>query len=252
MTTTAPSLNRPSYFTLLLIVAVLILGWIVFGNGCGHGAPAPAVNIQQAKDSIKILTAINKRRADSLKEYKLRDSYNNEVIEEVGALYFQADSAMGAERLNVRSVQRELAAAKLARDTARQLRDCDTLNQRVTLLQEKCDEADKQATDYVFKTSRELYVKDSVGDIKDRQIAGLQRQADLCDTVNKNTPALKRLPAIRGYLGATVATGAYSTLGVHLDLINRNDIMYKGSVKIGISGPVYEIGVSKLLSFKKH
>lgn len=228
-----------------------IVAWVLFSGGCGRSQPQPTVDKQKI-DSLAFLKSINKKRADSIKLLKDKDAYNNNVLEEVITMFQDADSVAQTTRGQLKATQNQLAAAKARRDTIGQLRDCDSLNNQVTRWRGSYEEADKQCTDYVFKSSRELYHKDSLIDLQQRQLKGDSVIFATYNTLDKaKLTVIPKPPLLRGYLGATGSVGAYNSIGVHLDLLNRNDFMYKGAVRIGAGGLTYEAGVSKLLSFKK-
>lgn len=245
------TIQRPSNFTIFLIVVILILGWVLFSRGCGPGVQ-PSVNDNKAtKDSIALLRSLNKKRADSIRVLKEKDEYSISVIEEMGTMFFQADSTAQSKSEQLKKTQNQLALAKSSKDTLAQLRECDTLTMQVTELREKFKDASNVCDEYVVKSSRELYHKDSIIEIQDRQIAGLQRQGDLADTLIKHTLPSVRPPLLRGWLGVTAAVGAYNSFGVDLHLLNRKNVMYKGAVKLGNGGFSYEAGISKFISLKK-
>lgn len=228
----------------------LILGWVLFSDGCGHSKVQPAVD-KKIYDTLETLRVVNKKRGDSIKALKENVDYDNSVIDEMGVLVFQADSAHKAKQTEVRILQQKLAVAKAAKDTNAQLVECDSLSQKVTELREKSDESERLSTQYVFKTERELYEKQTLIDLQGRQIEGLQKQANTADAIIKNTAPIK-LPWIRGWVGPTVQFGAYNSFGADLHLMDRKDNMYKVGPRYGVGGWSVEGGLFRYLSFKRH
>lgn len=242
------ALQKPSSFTILLVVTVIVLGWLLFSRGCA-GSPAAVSSTSGYIDSFKAEKSVSKKRGDSLKEMRLKDAYSNEVIEEVGALYAQADSVVQSQKVQINNLQSRYMIAKAAKDTPAQLKNCDTIVGQLAMWQKKYDDADQLADQYVSKTSAELYQKQTIIDMQGRQISSLQRQTDVIDSVLKKFPV--RPPLLRGYLGVGAGLGMYNNFGPELHILTRKDVMYTAGIKFGLGGLTYEAGVSKLISFKK-
>lgn len=237
---------------LFYTILCFFISWILFSHGCSHNNPQPAID-NKIVDSMKILHQTIAKRGDTITFLKQKDEYNNSVIDDVVKMFQDADSSAKLNGALLSKTQKQLALAKAARDTAAQLRECDSLTNQLTLWRQRFDEADSQCNSYVFQTARELYNKDKAIETRDRQITDLLSLNQLADTSYRMlSRSIKPLPLLRGYLGATGTVGAYNSFGIHLDLLNRKDLMYKGAVRFGSGGFSYEAGASKLLSFKKH
>lgn len=245
------TIQWPSKATLFLLAVVIVLCWMLF-RGCGKAAPDNAAQLAIVTHKSDSIAHVAKLRADSIKQLKAKDEYSNEVIEEVGVLFQQADSTVQSQKEQFNALQHRYLLAQTSHDTAAELKDCDTLNKKYTALQKSYDEADNQCTDYVFKSSRELYHKDSIIGEQSRQIGSLQSLVDLADTVYRLNKLSGKLPLLRGYIGPTLGVGAWNNFGLDLHLLNRKDLMYTGSIKLGPGGFMYGVGVSKLITFKKH
>lgn len=247
MTTTIKNVTVFSLWTLFCF----IIAWAHFSKGCNHEVQ-PAADTKYI-DTMNKLREVVKKRGDSITYYIQKDQYNNSVIDDVVSMYQDADSVARLRSSVLKETQKQLAIARGANDTATQLRECDSLDAQLTMWRSKYDDANNLCNLYVFQSSRELYQKDSTIELQQRQIVDLLSLNALADTVYKRAGSkIVPVPVLRGYLGATGSVGAYNSIGVHLDLLNRKDFMYKGAIRFGSGGPSYEIGASKLLSFKKH
>jgi hypothetical protein len=239
------------------IATVIIIAWIIISNPfkCGKGAMTAAnaktdSALQVINDArvafLKLQDTLTELRHDSTQQ-----RINAEALAEETntALTAQADAAD-----NSKGWERKYNMARQQLDTVLALASCDTLVLAVAKERIKAAAAQKACSTQVTELGDVLVNRNKQIAVLNQQVAVLKQPANIVTDALHAAKSATKEPWIKGYIGAELDGGGTTIFaggGPKLVLVTRNGFMMMGGAKLLTNGTTYQIGIAKLISFKK-
>lgn len=238
----------PSLKTVFIIITTAVVCFLFFGH-CGGAKPTIATN--QLDSALREKSAVEKQliRANvDIANLKILRDISDSNFKQAFELYQQADNDIHKEGARADKFAALYAAARLHKDTAQALNNCDSLEGQYTSLRDRYFDVTKNCDASILAKSRSLYLADSSAGVQARQIAGLRGALDL---MGRSLNAVKE-PWAKGYLSASVSAGnGRIGFGPELTLVTRKGLLLGAGAEFTDNGIVERVRVGKLITFKR-
>lgn len=237
------------------IATVLIVAWIVLANPfkCGKEAGATANN--KADSALQVIAAVHtevSRLQDTLKALRkdsIQQRINAEALaEETNSSY----EAVFAAQNETKSYQNKYADARKQVNDLLALATCDSLTQAITVERTKANKAQQDCKNQVNQLGDILANRNKQISVLNQQVAVLKQPANIVNDALHAAKAAVKEPWIKGYAGASVMGNQTSFgFGPDVSLLFRSGVMVRGGAILMGSQVMGQIGIAKLISFKK-
>lgn len=238
--------------TLVVLVALFLLLW----RGCGGkdtSVAATNAKIDSAVKAFAMSHAEANRLQDTLNALR-RDSMQQRINTE--ALAEEANKALAAQAHaadETKSYQKKYADARTQVNDLLALATCDSLTRAITKERFKAAATQNSCNKQVIYLGGQLANRNQQISTLNQQVKVLQQPANIVNDALHAVKAATKEAWIKGYVGASVMGNQTNFgFGSDLTLLFKGGVMVRGGAVLMGSQVMGVMGVSKLLSFKKH